>query len=302
MLNPPSGSQLRGQPVALVDVIAGARTRAEQTQRVDAYWDMCSSIADYYLGLHEQEEMRKLRTYVQRVGPAWEQAEKEMSVRSGTSQRAALASQMRVASFMGRGASYLPLPADTPHCASYNTHFDQIFGRGGPAEAKELAVLLPLRYTELRDASTAVSRSEQDLDTVAATRSEVDSLRALQLLALRRRAFVQIARDYNRRIARYSELASPGQVSPERLTGMLIRSTATATATKSATPAPPPNRQSSGDSSPPSTFAKGSPPAVTAITNTAKRDDEVRPASGTQPTSAKQSAPRRERSLLVPSH
>ena len=68
-----------------------------------------------------------------------------------------------------------------------------------------------------------VTRSEQYLDSVASRGGDgTDSLSALRLLALQRRAFVQIARDYNERIARYSELASPGQLSAGRLTGMLI--------------------------------------------------------------------------------
>jgi hypothetical protein len=306
MLSPPSGSQLRGQPVSLQDVIASARTRTEQTQHVDAYWDMCSSVADYYLGLREQEELRKLRTYVQQVGPTWQQAETELSVRVGTSQRAALASQLRVASLIGRGANNLPLPADTPHCASYITHYEQIFPRGEPSEARELAALLPLRYAELKDAAAAVTRAEGWLDTVAAARNDnsdgTGSLRALELLALRRRAFVQIARDYNRRIARYSELASPGQISANRLTGMLINSSTSTTATKPGSSAPPGNRRSSGESSPPRTFVKGSPPVASPASKTSTRDDAVRPASTVQPASTTPSSPRDERSVLVPAH
>ncbi len=134
MLSPPMGSQLRGRPVSLMEVISSGRNRAEQSQRVDAYWDMCSSVADYYLGLREQDELRKLRTYLQQAGPVWTQVESELAVRIGTSQRAALASQLRVASLTGRGLNDLPLPADTPHCASYITHYDQIFQDSGPAE------------------------------------------------------------------------------------------------------------------------------------------------------------------------
>ena len=54
---------------------------------------------------------------------------------------------------------------------------------------------------------------------------------------------MQIARDYNRRIARYSELATPGQVGAERLTGMLIKRRC-GDGHKSSMSAPPPNRQS----------------------------------------------------------
>jgi hypothetical protein len=300
VLNPPQGSLLRGQPVTLMEAIGGARNRAEQTERVSAYWDLCSAVADYYLGLREQEELRKLRSFAQQVGPAWSQAEAELGTRVGTSQRAALASQLRVASLMGRGLTNLPLPADTPHCASYITHYEQIFQGGGPAEAHELADLLPLRYAELQDAATSVTRSEQYLDSVASRGGDgTDSLSALRLLALQRRAFVQIARDYNERIARYSELASPGQLSAGRLTGMLIN-TGTATATKAASPAPPPHRQSrNATSPPPPTFAAGSPPPAIPNAASATHDEAVKQASAVESTAA-QSPPRQERSLLVP--
>ena len=66
--------------------------------------------------------------------------------------------------------------------------------------------------------------------------------------ALRRRAFVQIARDYNRRIARYSELATPGQLSPDSPYGILIKLQLASTATRPATP--PGNRQSSAVAAP----------------------------------------------------
>jgi hypothetical protein len=300
LLNAPQNSQLRGQPVSLMEAIDGARNRAEQTERVSAYWDMCSSVADYYLGLREQDELRKLHTYAQQAGPAWSQAESELGVRVGTSQRAALAAQLRVASLMGRGLGNLPLPADMPHCANYITHYEQIFQGGGPAEAHELAALLPLRFTELQDAAVAVTRSEQYLDTVAARGGDgTDSLSALKLLALQRRAFVQIARDYNDRIARYAEIASPGQLSAGRLTGMLINTGAAATATKAASPAPPARRQSSNTASPPPpTFAPGSPPSVVANGNSAVRDDAVKRASATESTAA-HAPPGQERSVLI---
>ncbi len=216
ILSAPRDSQLRGEPIALVRVIDGAKSRDEQTQRVEAYWDLSSSVADYYLGLRERDELSRLGASVQHPGATWQEAEKELGVRIGTSQRAALASQFRLASLIGRGANNLPLPADMPHCGSYMTYFDQIFaGRNSP-EAQELSILLPLRYAELKDAAIAVTRAEEWKDGVAqaqnANSDGTGSLRALELLALRRRAFVQIARDYNRRIARYSELATPGQV------------------------------------------------------------------------------------------
>ncbi len=64
MLTPPSGARLPGQPLTLTDVVAGGQTRSEQALRVEAYWDLCSSVADYYLGVREQQELQRLRTIV----------------------------------------------------------------------------------------------------------------------------------------------------------------------------------------------------------------------------------------------
>lgn len=298
IMSVPPGSQLRGQPVSLMEVVGTGRNRAEQSQRIDAYWDMCASVADYYLGLRELDEARKLHTYSQQNGAMWTQAESDLSIRLNTSLKSAQASQLKVATLTGRGLNNLPLPADNPHCATYISHYDQIFQGGGPAEARELASLLPLRFAELENASADVGRAEQHYEAVS-RQGDADSMNALRLLALQRRAFVQIARDYNERIARYLDLASPGQLSASRLTGMLINTGVSATATRSASPAPPVRRQSSNESPPPRTFAEGSAEAARANINAVVQDSEVKQASATESTAA-HSPPRQERSLLVP--
>jgi hypothetical protein len=232
------------------------------------------------------------------LGPAGQQAETELAVRIGTSQRAALASQYRLASWIGPSTG-LPLPADIPHCGSYHSHYDEIFAGRSSIEAQELSALLPLRYAELKDAATAVTRAEEWLNLVAAARNDnadaTGTLRALELLALRRRAFVQIARDYNRRIARYTELATPGQIDADRLIGMLIKRDSPSTATRPFMPAAPPNHQSQNiNSSPPNTFAPGWTPSEGGQ-RASLRDDAVQPASAVAPADRRQ-----ERSLLVP--
>lgn len=292
MLDPPAGSQLAGQPVSLLEVVAGARSRLEQTQRVESYWDLCSSVADYYLGLREQEEVRRLRARATGGGTSWQQAEEELAVRMSTSLKAAETSQMRVAAWMGRGGA-MPLPADQPHCGSYHSRYDEVFAGRPNAEAQQLAELLPLRYAELKHVATAVKRAEEWLAAVSQknTGDGVGTLRALEFLALQRRAFVQIGRDYNRRIARYAELASPGEIGPDRLIGMLIKTDNSSTATRPAS-SDEYRRQSSNTSQrPPRTFAEGQgwEPAGGGI-----RDGAVRPTSG---TAAEE--PQRERSLLV---
>ncbi len=283
MLTAPLGSQLRGEPVRLIEVVSAGSTRNEQTQRIEAYWDLCSSVADYYLSVREEEELRKLSNGASGQTGALQEAAKKMGVRTNTSLLAARASQYRLANFIGRGPNSLPLPADLPHCGSYTSRYEQIFaGRSSP-EAQILAQLLPLRYAELDDAAISVSSSEDWLREVI-SRSQNSAaegpVKALELLALHRRAFVQIARDYNRRIARYAELATPGQVTPDRLTGMLIRRSGTSTN--------PTVRQSGGVDSPQRTFADTASNdnwlsmEKPSMDGAAKVDPEVKPASGTQ--------------------
>jgi hypothetical protein len=116
------------------------------------------------------------------------------------------------------------------------------------------------------------------------------------LLALRRRAFVQITRDYNRRIARYTELSTPGQVASDRLVGMLIKSSSPSTATRTSTPAPF-NRQSQNAPSLPKTFGdEGWTPASGEKVGEAALDDAIKQASGETPV---EQPPREEHSLLV---
>jgi hypothetical protein len=304
MLTAPAGARLTGRPFALVDVVAGAGSREAQSERIETYWDLCSAVADYYLGVREQDELQRMRSSTT-AGPAWQQATAELGVRLATSQRAATASQYRLASLMGgvSGAG-LPLPADLPHCGDYYARYDQVFaGRQSP-EAQQLSELLPMRYEELCDASLAVTRAEQILNAVAARPSGdgTSTLQALELLALRRRAFVQIARDYNRRIERYTELASPGQIDTDRLIGMLIRrENSTNTATRPANLVPPPNRQSQLPieefvDPEAQTFAEGWE-SIKSASAEVPIDEDVKPASA----ESRRSKPRREHSLLVPS-
>jgi len=226
MLQSPSGSRLTGQPLTLAQVVAGASNRAEQTQRIDAYWDLCSAVADYNLGLAEAQELQKLQRKLPSVSNALRQAGRELEVRVGTSHKAAVATQQRLASLMGRGAAFsnLGLPGDPPHCGAYDTKLGAIFPNGVPAEVQGLHDLLPLRFAELQSAAESLGRAEKWVESVSKqpTQTGAGMIRALELLALNRRAFVQIARDYNRRITRYAELSRPGRIDNGRLVAMLI--------------------------------------------------------------------------------
>lgn len=292
MLTRPTSSQLSGTPLTLREVIQSAPSRANQSQRINAYWDLCSATSDYYLSLHEQNELQRIARGTGGSTASLRDALQRLETRRDTSLTAARASQHHLASLMGRAGS-LALPADMPLCTPYQTRFEENFGAAAPPEAVELNRLLPLRYAELRDAATNVERSEQRFTQVVQrsmgnlSAAEGDIVASIELLALNRRAFVQIARDYNRRITRYTELAKPGDLGATRLVAMLIKTDVDATARRENTP-PGDGRQS--QFGPPSTFREpnyGQEPHFAAP----PENEEVRPATFDAPGNFQPIAP-----------
>jgi len=236
LLKPSVHGQLTGAPLSLVDVLRGARTRAEQTQRVEAYWDLSAAVADYYLAVRETTELATLRASVSQPSAHWEQARQSLDARAQVARRSARAAQYHLQHLLRRTEdSLLPLPRDLPHCGAYNTRYDEIFSNRRSREALQLHELLPLRYRDLQNQARGVTAAREWLDTVSQRRNpQTDGtglLKAHELLILRRRAFVYTVRDYNMKIARYTELASPGEVAADRLVAMLIRVSSEGSAT-----------------------------------------------------------------------
>ncbi|WP_146403026.1 hypothetical protein [Pseudobythopirellula maris] len=225
ILSPPQGTRLEGSPMTLLEVTQYGASRDQKAALIDAYWRLSAAVADYYLGVREAGDLSKLKSQTSGYSTVLSEAERDLATRVGTSLLAAEAAQLRLAGMLGTGVR--PLPSDAPFCERYATRFEDIFGGSGPSEARLLNELLPQRLAELRQAAESVTRSTALVDQVASQRSgSADSDRmvhALQLLALNRRAFVQIARNYNEQINRYSQIASPGNVETGRLVAMLIR-------------------------------------------------------------------------------
>jgi hypothetical protein len=281
-LTAPQGSRLTGTEVYLSDVVRAGSTRSEQSEVIGAYWDLCSAVADYYLSLHEQGEFERLASRSGQLTNPMREALKKLTTRRDTSLVAAQASQFRLADLMRRGdTSSLPLPGDMPLCAIYHTRYSQNFPSGGSREASELNSLLPLRHAELLDAASNVEESQEWFKTVAGRSTDdqgVGMIKALEFLALNRRAFVQIGRDYNKRIARYTELARPGQLQTDRLVAMLIKTDPMASRTS--TPASP-NPRNRSESDPPSTFQNVEANPLRSAEP--RLDDEVLPTGGSIP-------------------
>lgn len=278
MLVPPPDTKLTGVPATLSAVVERAASREGKSRCVEAYWDLCSAVTDYYLGLREQQELKDLRTTVPRIGAMLQLVEQEVAGRTETARHAGVAAQYRLASLIGGGAAGLPLPQDVPHCGNYHCYYDEIFATRPSPEAQSLASLLPQRHAELKAVAAAIERDRRWVDQiVGAAQEDPDgsgAAVALELLALRRRAFVQLARDYNRRIARYCELAAPGEIASAQLVGMLIRR--------------------NPGSATQHTFAAEQPAAAGAATGSAILDNQVERAAAEVPA-----GPVRERSLLV---
>jgi hypothetical protein len=277
--------------------------------RVEAYWDVCVSVAEYYDCLRQLDEFRRLRQAAPRLNSVPDEIGATLSARRDAAERTALAAQHRLASMIGREAERLPLPMEAPHCGSYHTRYEQVFaGRPSP-EADKLSRLIPMLHMQLQETCADVMRSEAWLSSLAAaTKPAADGLTgelagdaaflpSWELHSLRRRAFLHYVRDYNRRIARYVELAAPGPIDSEQLIGMLVKRDVPAMATRPSG-SPPRERQSSSDTRPPQTYARGAGewvPAGWSESASAQGGGPVTPASG-------QGAPLspNERSLLVP--
>jgi hypothetical protein len=232
LLKPPANGQLAGVSLTLSDAVRDARTRQDQTARAKAYWDLSAAMADYYLAQFEWMELGVLRQGLASPGKVWDVRQQEARSRVEVARRSAVAAQLRLHQLLGRPANAaLPVPGDAPHCGRYNAEYDEIFAQRPDAVAKELAELMPLRYAGLRGQAQAISEAvewrSRVRDGLNPNADGAELLQAQDLLALRRRAFVETARNYNQEIAAYTELAAPANVAADRLVAMMIRTSTT---------------------------------------------------------------------------
>jgi hypothetical protein len=228
LLIAPTTGQLPGIAISLGDAMAGATERPMQTRRAEAYWDLSAAVCQYYVALSEAAELASLRQAVLQPAAAWDVAAADIAKRVEQTRQTATAKQLRLHRLMGAtaGAS-LPLPADAPHCGRYNTRYDEIFITRMDPAARQLNEMLPLLHEELVADVRLVAEATEWLNYVSEHREPktdgVGLLRAYELMALRRREFVETAHQYNLQIAAYTELAAPNQVEPGQLVSMLIR-------------------------------------------------------------------------------
>ncbi|NOY42404.1 MAG: hypothetical protein GXP26_11280 [Planctomycetes bacterium] len=226
-LEEPLRGKLVGTPWALADVVQGAPSRAEQTRRVEAYWELTATVAQYHIALQDVVRLKTLQASVRQPSPQWEMELQSLEAQVQVAGRTAKVAQHRLQRLLGRSADEsLPLPSDMPHCGAYGTRYNEIFSERHSKLAGQLNELLPLNYQAIQSQAAGVVAANQWLQTVSQTRNpNTDGrglLKAFELLALRRNAFVDAVRDYNVNIASYAEVASPGEVGTGRLMAMLM--------------------------------------------------------------------------------
>ncbi len=227
LMTPPLRGPLVGTPLSLAEAVSGSRSRAEQTARVEAYWDLSVAVTDYYLTTREATELETLRQSVSRPSFVWDEARLALTSRTQVARRKAEAAQYRLQSLLGRSAAIgLLLPSDPPHSGAYKTRYEENFAGRQSAEAGQLNDLLPQMYQDLRTQAAAMTADQQWLQTVDRQRDPRSDgtvlLKTYELLSLRRRTFINSVSHYNTSIARYTELATPGEVGAGRLVAMLI--------------------------------------------------------------------------------
>ena len=224
----PVSDKLVGTPLSLASVLTGAATRAEQSERVEAYWELSRAILEYNLAVREKTELAALRQGIGAPTIAWDAALKSTEADFRLAQAAVRGAQARLVGLLHSAATPLsPLPSDLPFCGVYETRYKEIFRNQQSAAAASLDEILSLTFAEINQRSTEIGRARQWMFAVSERRNPQsdgsDLLMAYQLFAAQRRSFVRAIADYNLQIVRYSELASPGIVEPERLLTMLIR-------------------------------------------------------------------------------
>jgi hypothetical protein len=261
--------KLAGTPILLSQVVREATSRSEQTARIAAYWELSAAVTDYNLALREETELQALRQGVSRPSFAWDEARLALASRVEAARTEAEAAQNRLQRLLRRPAEgELPLPANSPHCGAYATRYEENFAGRESTEALQLSELLPQLHQQLRNQAAGVAADGQWLQTVSQQRDpESDGtvlLKTYELLSLRRQEFLQTVRDYNTQIARYSELAAPGQVGADRLVGMLIETTPTdgKADDKSAITRTSAEQPVTNQSTAPRTFVEDEPPAA----------------------------------------
>jgi hypothetical protein len=236
-------NRIPGQPRSLADILGDAGgpgevgtntlSRHEQTDRIQAYWDLSAAIAQDGLVQLERIELQALHAGIQTPGVGWQQVFAENQDHAHMTRRAALVAQYKLQQLtsdirpqMTIADEGLPIPVDHPHCGVYDTRYDQIFQNRPSEFAWQLHGLLGNQHQQLVRLAEAVESATSRCQQVSRQRpvqsNGSELLRAHENLRLQRRQFMAAVYTYNRTIADYTQLALPKSINAQQLVAMLI--------------------------------------------------------------------------------
>jgi hypothetical protein len=228
MLEAPLVGGLTGTKLTLAQAVDNALSRADQTQRVVAYWDLSQAVADYYLALDDRTKLAGLRQGISLPTPAWETARMNAEARVELARDRVSAAQAYLGAVTGNTMpGFAPLPTDLPFTGPYETRYAQLFQNRSSYLAEQLNELLPRLYSELSTNTAAIADARKAIFMASDRRTPQNDggelLQAYELFAAHRRQFLAAVSEYNLGIVHYTEIATPGNVDTERLVAMLIR-------------------------------------------------------------------------------
>ena len=228
MLESPLDGALVGTKLTLAQAVDSALSRADQTQRVVAYWDLSQAVAEYHLALDDRLKLAALRQGISLPSPDWETARLNTEARLELARDRAHAAQAYLGAVIGNtNLGFAPLPADLPFTGPYETRYAQLFQSRSSDLAEQLNKLLPRLYSELSTNTAEIADARKWIFAASDRRTPQNDgnelLKAYELFSARRRQFLAAVHEYNLGIVHYTEIATPGNVDTERLVAMLIR-------------------------------------------------------------------------------
>ena len=209
MTLPPS-SVVAGRRVTLVDVLGQVTSRAKRVEIAHAYWQLARKLGEYRFCWEESQQIQAIglhRLDANLLASAQQAADRELTA----AELALLQSQYHLAEVADLDSSgKLPLPGDSFHLGTYNTHFDKIFvNRSSPGQTRLIHRTLPLQHRVIDVRTEAVHAVQDALAEVVRSYGvqqvdAADVLAALHEITVQRRAWIAAVARYNHSIADYA--------------------------------------------------------------------------------------------------
>ena len=219
-----------GRPIRLAEALASVPSTDAQLEATRAYWRLAEAVARYRFAFEDTLRWEEIEARPEDAA-LLEVARASASAALSMAEVALLEAQHDLAERCGFApGAPLPLPADSPHSGTYQTHFEEVFSlRNPPARARLLDRKLPVHQQMIAARAAAVDAAEDAFEAAAEAyrdgRAGFAELHdSLRQLGTRNRELVASARQYNDDIADYALAVAGPQTDSRVLVAMLIRS------------------------------------------------------------------------------